>query len=461
MTRPGVEQQSGEAVTIECLVPGGAGMARRDDGSILFVPGAYPQDVVEVHDVTRKGGTAFAGRMRVLAPSPQRVAAPCAFFETCGGCDLMAIDGDAQKKAKLDLVQQALRRTGGLHWPDLRWHASPDALHYRERIRLHVKQGQLGFFSRASHVLVPVTECLVARPELNDALSRLLTLARDQRGVFSHFEAIDVRVVSHPGHGQAARLLVHLLPRPKTQRKNQRPGQRPRAQGQAQHDPETRRAAGSIASALPASSVVRLAGDESPPVQDHVAQGSFIYSRPGLFSQVNAAVNQLMIEHVIQVAQQAAARTFLDLYCGSGNFSVPLMARGLDGVGVEFEPEAVDLARRAAVEQSAPGFGQGQFIAADSQDFASQELMQKSYDLVIVDPPRAGAKQILEAVVRATRSTLVMVSCDPVTLARDLKQLMQHGLAVQTISCFDMFPHTHHVETIAVLHNPPRAGRSS
>jgi 23S rRNA (uracil1939-C5)-methyltransferase len=421
-------------------------MARRKDGTILFVEGAYPQDVVEVQATTSKGGAVFARRFRVVDPSPARVAPPCAFFDSCGGCDLMALEPHAQRQAKLSIVEQALRRTGGIAWSDLGWHASPNVLHYRERIRLHVHDGQLGFYARGSHVLVPVSACLVARPELNDALSRLRTLC-GERGPLTFFDTIDLRVITHADQAEMLPLMVHLQPRRQVSGR----GGRRRSAGAAQ----------AIRSALPSAAVVCVAGDQSPPLRDHVAQVAFTFSRPGLFSQVNPRVNQLMIEHVVQTAQADSARTFLDLYCGSGNFALPLLARGLAGVGVEFERDAVDLARRACAEQHAPGWGSGQFIAADSLEFAKQGLMNKSYDLVIVDPPRAGAKPILDAVVRATGRTLIMVSCDPVTLARDLKRLVEHGLAVQTISCFDMFPHTHHVETIAILRNPQAATRQS
>ncbi len=447
-------QHTGEVITVQDLVPGGAGLGRREDGSILFVEGAYPQDVVEVQEATTKGGAAFARRFRVLVPSPQRVAPPCAFFDSCGGCDLMAIDPDAQRQAKLSIVEQALRRTGGIDWPDLRWHASPAALHYRERIRLHVKRGQLGFFARGSHVLAPVTQCLVARPELNDALSRLIALG-GELGPLQFLDTIDLRVVTHPGPCVAAPLLVNLqFQKSLRQRRNQRSAATRRAPLNSPSAPQRARAVQAICAALPPTTVVTVAGDTSQLVRDHVSPGTFTYCRPGLFSQVNPEINRLMIEHVVQTAQASGARSFLDLYCGSGNFTIPLLARGLDGVGVEFERDAVDLARRAFAEQAGAGWGSGQFIAADSLEFTQQALMKKSYDLVIVDPPRAGARPILKAVVGATRRTLIMVSCDPVTLARDLKQLLEHGLAVQTISCFDMFPHTHHVETIAVLRAP-------
>lgn len=423
-----------EVVTIERLVPGGAGLARRASGEILFVEGAYPGDTVVPRNVGYKGKTAFSRGFVLMQPSLDRVRPGCRHFDRCGGCDLMGLGLPAQKRSKLSIIEQALRRTGGIEWTEIAWTASPRSLEYRERIRLQIGAGKLGFFAPGSHDIVPIEQCLVARPELHDALARLNDLHRKQPHHFASFQGVELRVVSRPGPERGPVLLVNLIPVPDPQ-------------GHAAQDWRLERSA--LASVLPSTSVIRIDRGGAEPVRDYVFERGWVYARPGRFSQVNPEVNREMIECVKGLAREA--RTFLDLYCGSGNFSIPLLAMGLSGVGVEFEVEAVELARLALAEQAAPGWGSGRFVSADSSVFARRELKGQSFDLVIVDPPRAGAKQVLDAIFTATGTTLVMVSCDPVTLARDLKVLIGRGMILESVRAFDMFPQTHHVETMAIL----------
>jgi 23S rRNA (uracil1939-C5)-methyltransferase len=166
------------------------------------------------------------------------------------------------------------------------------------------------------------------------------------------------------------------------------------------------------------------------------------------FTQVNPAVNAALVEAVTAGATALGARTFLDLYAGSGNFSLPLAGGGRSGVMVELEPTAADSARREAASR---GLSLEVIALSSARGLEKLNARGARFDLVVLDPPRAGAKEAIGGIVQLRPPGIAYVSCDPVTLARDLKELVAVGYALESVSCFDMFPHTHHVETLAWL----------
>ena len=448
-------------VFIERLVPGGAGLARLDSGEVVFVPGALPGDWVSIGSGTRRGGACFVDEFAMHAAAPERVPSPCAYSAACGGCDLIELGGVAQRAAKLDILQQALRRTAGLELPQgsIEWISSPTPLAYRERIRLQVARGQLGFFARNSHELATVSRCEVAAPILNDALCSLQQLAKGEHDVLSALSSIEVRVCA-PVRDESPTLLVHLVTKQSAQRlggsRNKRAalvdGKPVSAAPRANLESVKER----ISSALKKSCAgymvqVRVDREASEPAKAALSGQTFSYFRPGSFSQVNPALNRTMIEIVTTTAQNHDARNFLDLYCGSGNFAIPLLALGLHGTGIEVDKEAIELARRATAEQTNQSWGKSTFIAATTHSLMHHQVASHRFDLVIVDPPRAGAKEVLDLVINVCSKTLIMVSCDPVTLARDLRVLLAADFRLQSIRALDMFPQTHHLETIAIL----------
>jgi 23S rRNA (uracil1939-C5)-methyltransferase len=168
----------------------------------------------------------------------------------------------------------------------------------------------------------------------------------------------------------------------------------------------------------------------------------------GGFTQVNEGVNQMLVERVLAEVRGARARSFLDLYCGSGNFSLPLLRAGLIGVGVESAAPAIYAARAQATKLGLPG----RFVVESCATYLEREqLAPGSFDVVLVDPPRAGAKDCLASLQKLRAPLLMMIACDPASLGRDLGELVRGGYRLRTIEGFDMFPQTHHVETLAIL----------
>jgi 23S rRNA (uracil1939-C5)-methyltransferase len=409
------------SVTIEKLVPGGAGFCRLPDGRAAFVEGALPGDRVEVRAFEEKRGYVRATAFELVEPSADRVEPPCPIARTCGGCDWMHLDLGAQRRHKARLVAEALERTGRL-----RLAAVPDVvvrgndLGYRSRVRVHVDEhGTVGFFGRRTRSLVPVPACAVAHPALNRALGVLASLTPPHRALLAKFEAAELSV---PGDDTGTD--VRLWPR----------------RGEAQ-----------------ASSVELLIAELrarglSPFIAAHATSKGA--AAPGeerpwaMFSQVNRDVNEALVTSVTEGAAARGVRSFLDLYGGRGNFTLPLAKGDRSGVLVELDRAAARDAAHAANE-----LGLSVKVLPLDAERAVEQLAKsrERFELVVLDPPRAGAKGALPGIATLRPRAIAYVSCDPVTLARDLKELVLAGYRLESVRCFDMFPHTHHVETLAWL----------
>ncbi|HEX7452278.1 MAG TPA: methyltransferase domain-containing protein, partial [Polyangiaceae bacterium] len=168
----------------------------------------------------------------------------------------------------------------------------------------------------------------------------------------------------------------------------------------------------------------------------------------GGFNQVNWAVNQLLVQALLDGAERVSALSFCDLYCGAGNFSLPLLARGLVGLGIENSRSAIAAAKRAVKEQS---LSSARFITGDVRVELEKLTRAECFDLIVLDPPRSGARDVLPEVIRRAPGHIAYCACDPVTLARDLRALCDAGYALDRVTGFDMFPQTHHFETLAWL----------
>ncbi len=407
-------------------MPGGAGMARLPDGRVGFARGAWPGEVVRVARAREHKSHREAERLEVIRPAKERVAPPCPYATTCGGCDWMALDLDAQRENKRALLIQALERTGGFRdLPEIGlFHAGP-ALGYRDRLRLQVSaSGALGFYAHHTRDIVPIKACLVAEPKLELALEALLSLARSHAAALSAFESLELRVTD-----QDTDALVRLEP----------------AKGANLGASAVRQWLEQLGEHF----AVSVAGR-----RDQLAQrfelpfGTALRVPADAFVQVNWAVNRILVEAVVEGARARKAATFCDLYGGSGNFTLPLLRAGLEGVLIEGYAGAVAAARRSATDQELGG----DFIAADVKSGLRRLLKERRrFDLLLLDPPRSGALEVIDQLADLRALHIAYVACDPVTLARDLKRLVGRGYELESASVFDMFPQTHHFESLAWL----------
>ncbi|HWA71456.1 MAG TPA: class I SAM-dependent RNA methyltransferase [Polyangiaceae bacterium] len=416
---------------IEKLVPGGAGMARRADGSVGFAPGALPGDRIAVERLTQKKSYAEAREFRVLEPSAERVAPGCPNFERCGGCDWLHLAYDAQLRHKASLLAEALHRTGGFReHPEIRVVPSPRQSGYRSRIRLHIDdQGRFGFFAAASHRLVELEHCPAALPELNHAFTEFARIAREFPKLLAAFEQAELRASP-----LAPNFALRLVPRGDLQRASV--------------------AAEQLLTALRSVFSLSIAGISGDFAQRFPLSTTLSLEVPAdAFVQVNWEVNLLLVQALGDGARTRGVRRFLDLYAGAGNFTLALAAAGLSGVSVEGHPSAARAARRSL---EAYGFSKVEVHAADVRTaLGALDPRAEPFDLAVLDPPRAGAAEILASLVALSPRTIAYCSCDPVTLSRDLQRLTKRGYVLEALSAFDMFPGTHHLEALAWLSRAP------
>lgn len=437
------EAQSSDSleVTISRLVPGGAGMGHLPDGRAAFVAGAFVGDRVKLTSLTSKKSHVLAREFELLEPSLDRTQPLCPVADRCGGCDWMGLSPDAQLEGKRSLIEQALRRTGGIEPEDyggrVVMHPSVEPFGYRTRIRLQVSGGRVGFHARGSHDLVEVQACAVASPAVLEVMGMVRKAVSARPSAFESVQHVEARVLHEWGKPtrvdpatSSAHFVFSTSPRKRVSRR-----------AWAEVVRATRE--------LSASVKVRVDEEDCGTQAFEPIPGVVVKSPPGGFTQVNAGVNRRLVERVVEEVTSAGATSFLDLYCGSGNFSLPLLLRGLSGTGVEANLPALLAARESTSAQGADV----EFVHAKSSDFLDDAVTSsREFDAVLVDPPRSGAKDVLEGLLSLRTPLLLMISCDPVTLARDLRALTAGGYEIGSVEGFDMFPQTHHVETLAVLH---------
>jgi 23S rRNA (uracil1939-C5)-methyltransferase len=409
--------------TIEKLVPGGEGFLRLDDGRAAFAPGTVPGDQILVHRDEERRGYVRATQWELVSAGPDRVDPPCPIASTCGGCDLMHLARPAQLAAKRAMLIESLERIAKISTAPVAADlvtAGP-SLGYRSRARFHVDAlGEIGFRARGSHDVVGVPHCPVCSEPVNTALD---WIRQAPAAIRRELREVDVR--EDLGGGS---VLVRLTPR-------ERPSTRLRQWAAAIRD----------------SCSVQLVG-VTPAIRRRfpLPGGLHLVVNDSSFTQVNWWVNLALIEHLLTGVRERDLHDFCELYCGCGNFTLPLLSAGLRGLAVERDAAAIDAARVGAREAGLPT---ATFEAGDVSQFVEQLVRRtERFDLVVIDPPRDGAKQITGQLGKLCTNTLVICSCDPTTLARDTKQLQIAGFTLQQVIGFDMFPQTHHLETVAWFH---------
>lgn len=426
---------AGTQLRIEKLIPEGNALGRLADGRVVIAQGAMPGDRIELLRVSQQKGLVRALEYRVTEASGLRVTPRCPVVQECGGCDWMVLSREQQQASKLSMLCEALLRTGKIELDPgaIEFFADTAAGGYRTRVRLQVADGRIGFHGRGSHVLVEPEHCAVSSHALNVALTELRALTRLRPGALEAFVSVELRAA--PDGTRSAYF--------------------------ERRDP-ARSAAPSELAELRQHFLVATSPAEAS--ADHLWQrfelplNTYLLAPPNCFTQVNWQVNCLLIERVLDGARRRKVRSFLDAYAGCGNFALPLLALGLSGVAVEANSLAILAACEAARRQALPSVG---FVCADSAAWARAEALQnRRFDLVLLDPPRAGVKHGLSELAALAGEWLVMCSCNPVTLARDLRLLLDRGFELDSVEAFDMFPETHHVETLTWL-RAPRAQRGA
>ena len=436
----------------------------RIDGKVAFVSGALPGEEVVCRRVRRRRDFDEAVVQEVVEPSPDRVEPRCRFYERCGGCSLQHLSHEAQLRHKERVLLSALSTTARVGAAQVMPPLAGSLWRYRRKARLGVRHvpgrygALVGFRERRANRIADVTDCEV----LADPLGPLHMPLRELAGSLDAKARIPQIEVA-AGEGAATLVIRHL-------------------------DPLSADDLGAIDAfaALHGVSVWLQPGGAAsvrPRVHAHSGlhyslerpEASDLPDSPGGeggnairlsftpldFVQVNAGVNRALVRRVVSMLSPAPGERVLDAYCGLGNFSLPLAARGAAVTGLEAAAGMVERARANAAGNALSA----SFHRADLDDEETvRGWLRRGWDKLLVDPPRSGAGALVEHLHLAPPSRIVYVSCNPGTLARDAARLVHgHGYRLTRTGLVDMFPHTSHVESVTEFEasgsgGPPHEG---
>jgi 23S rRNA (uracil1939-C5)-methyltransferase len=383
-------------VTTEKLAYGGDAIARHD-GLAVFVPFAAPGERLRIRITERKKNFARGAIDRILEPSASRRDALCQHFGDCGGCQLQHITYEAQLESKIGFVRDALVRIGRIDWPheiEIR-HAAEFGYRSRAQVKVDRRAGRVGFNRAASNAVCDITSCPILVPELDEALRSLWkALGREHDRDINLPNRLQVDVAS----GDSGVSFEPSLP-----------------------------------------------GLPSGPLRRTV-KGAVYDFGPSTFFQGTPA----LLDELVDAACDGSGELAIDLYAGVGLFTIQLARRFSRVIGVEADEAAATFARAniAANQYSNVEFHNGK---TEAWLKSHAESKGPAPDLILLDPPRAGAAEAIVGVVALNPSRIVNVSCDPTTLARDLRSLLDSGYELTRITAIDLFPQTYHVETVAAL----------
>lgn len=428
---------------IEKLSHEGRGIAHHE-GKIVFVDGALPGEQVLAAITTAKSSYAEAKTLEVLSASPDRVSPPCAFFHACGGCSLQHFAAPAQLAFKEAVLHERLAHAVGEgEWEKLAVISGPE-LGYRRKARLAVryvhKKGKalIGFRERHSTFITDMDACVVLDARVGLLLPALTVLVT-QLHCNGQLPQIEVAVGDEmPGSNACALVFRHLEPLD-------------------EHDAALLTAFGiehrvDIYLQPKGPDTVHRLFPETGPLRLYYRLPEFgleLAFHPLDFTQVNAEVNRQMLSQAVALLDLQPSDRVLDLFCGLGNFTLPLATKAAHVTGVEGSSAMVE---RGAENAQRNHLSNVAFHCADLALRPEQHAwMQPGFDKVLLDPPRSGALEVLPAVIAARPQRIVYVSCNPATLVRDAVFLGEHGYRLKAAGAMDMFPHTSHVEAMALF----------
>ena len=436
---------------VESLSSDGNGVAHYN-GVAVFVPFSAAGERVRAQVVKVMPRYAFAIIDSIIKPSAQRVSPQCPVFGRCGGCAFQHIEYAAELAAKTEFVRAALQRIGGIDAPVSAALPAPAQTRYRNKVQLPVggdgKTLCCGFFAPRSHRIVPVGDCLLQPQVMNRIAARCCALLGElglsswdehtRRGIVRH---LLLRRSEHSGEIMLCVVVAaNSLPR----------GDEFCARIVAEF-PEIKSIYINInkkdTNVILGERSVLLYGNEH--IYERIGTLQVAVS-PGSFLQVNTTACRLLYSVAAKYADLRAGDTLLDLYCGAGTVGLSMMKSGADLVGVEIVPSSV---RDAKENAAAAGFAEAEFICADAGAAAAELCARgRHIDVVVTDPPRKGCdERTLSAIAAMQPRRVVMISCNPATLARDLKTLGNAGYRTAAVQPVDMFPRTVHVETCVLL----------
>ena len=438
-------------VSIETATIDGSGVARVD-GQVVFVPGALPGERCSVRIAHVGRSAVFAQLLSVLTPSVHRVEPDCPYFPRCGGCALRHMDYEQELALKQTHVQSCLTRIGGQTISALPITGAAQTDDYRNKVQFPVQEQDgrpvAGFFSGKTHRVIPVRHCRI-QPDCADAIRGAVLAWMEQYHIRAYDEQTHTGYIRHiyiRFGAESGQILVCIV-------------------ANCAQLPKKKQLVAALLAAEPGITTIvfspntkkgnTVLGTEFHPlygdgtITDTLCGLQFRLSAPA-FYQVNHAQAERLYEKAVQLAGLTGNETVLDLYCGTGTITLCLARHAKKAIGVEIVPQAIEDAKFNAAQN---GMENAEFFCMDAGQAAKMLADRRTRpDVIVVDPPRKGVSaDVIEAIGTMAPQRVVYVSCDPATLARDLKLLTAAGYTLQTAEAFDLFPRCAHVETVCLL----------
>ena len=438
-------------VSIETATIDGSGVARVD-GQVVFVPGALPGEGCSVRIAHVGRSAVFAQLLSVLTPSAHRVEPDCPYFPRCGGCALRHMDYEQELALKQAHVQSCLTRIGEQTISALPITGAAQTDGYRNKVQFPVQEQDgrpvAGFFSGKTHRVIPVRNCRI-QPDCADAIRGAVLAWMEQYHIRAYDEQTHTGYIRHiyiRFGAESGQILVCIV-------------------ANCAQLPKKKQLVAALLAAEPGITTIvfspntkkgnTVLGTEFHPlygdgtITDTLCGLQFRLSAPA-FYQVNHAQAERLYEKAVQLAGLTGNETVLDLYCGTGTITLCLARHAKKAIGVEIVPQAIEDAKFNAAQN---GMENAEFFCMDAGQAAKMLAARRTRpDVIVVDPPRKGVSaDVIEAISAMAPQRVVYVSCDPATLARDLKLLTAAGYTLQTAEAFDLFPRCAHVETVVLL----------
>ena len=383
------------------------------DGKIVFVENALPQEVVRVFITKEKKKFYEAKVIERLVTSPDRVTANCPYYDTCGGCNLMHLNYHKQLEYKKQKGIQILKKFAGMEIEDADMITSAE-FYYRNKVVFHVEDGKMGYYQKESHHFVEIDHCLLLHPKMNQLLTELKGarfLNSVENMMIRTFQGgLETQIVFYPQENLNQEEIIHRI----------------------KH----------LVTSIYVDHTCIYGNDE---ILEKIGDRNYLV-RPESFFQVNTKTTKKLYETVKEALQPSMDDVVLDLYCGAGTIGLYIAPYVKYVYGVEIVKEAIISANKNKEINRTKNI---KFYTGDTKTILHQLHLQANK--VIVDPPRSGLDQkTKEYLLKLTPEKLIYVSCNPVTLARDIKDLSEK-YQFQTVTFVDMFPNTEHVESVCIL----------
>ena len=425
-----------QQTTVESLSHDGRGISQ-NEGKKTFILGALPGETVSYQPLKRAKGITSAVVKEIHEPSPKRIKPTCPHFTACGGCQLQHLSQAEQVAHKHFVLQEQFKHIGQMEAETWAEPLVGPSYGYRRRARLSVKhvpqKGKVlvGFRELDGRFVSDNSTCPVLTPPFN----ALLTPLSDLIGQLSQPDKIP-QIELTQAEPQSTLLIRHLTELSDNDRS-------------LLTDFAEQHGVCVLLQPKGYDSITDLAGERSEAELSYQLDGLTYFFRPEQFIQVNAVINERMMEQALEWLNPQANERILDLFCGIGNISLPLAKRAKWVTGVEGELSSV---KQAAKNAKHNNLSNTAFFAENLFEDCSKALWaMEHYDALVIDPPRAGAKEIVENVGAFNPTRILYISCHSATLARDAGILQSHGYTLKKAGMMDMFPQTQHMEAMALF----------